>query len=98
MPDRGLRQIPLGNTFRSLSAKCAGYHVFEPRQARYGSRQVDVGAHRGAELASLVFRCLIESSQPKVNVILEINFDNAFDSINRQIMPAKSFEIHPEVN
>ena len=39
-PDGGLRPIAAGNTFRRLSAKCAGYHVFESRQARYGSRQV----------------------------------------------------------
>ena len=37
-PDGGLRPIAVGNTFRRLSAKCAGYHVFESRQARYGSR------------------------------------------------------------
>ena len=64
-PDGGLRPIAVGNTFRRLSAKCAGYHVFESRQARYGSRQVSVGTKRGAELASQVFHCLIGSPQPK---------------------------------
>ena len=42
-PDGALRPIAVGNTFRRLSAKCAGYHVFESRQTRYGSRQVGVG-------------------------------------------------------
>ena len=96
-PDGGLRPIAVGNTFRRLSAKCAGYHVFESRQARYGNRQVGVGTKRGAELASHVFRCLIESPQPKENVILKIDFENAFNSINRQFMLEKVFEIHPEV-
>ena len=32
-PDGGLLPIAVGNTFRRLSAKCAGYHVFESRQA-----------------------------------------------------------------
>ena len=59
-PDGGRRAIAVDNTFRRLSAKCAGYHVFESRQARYGSRQVGVGTKRGAELSSHVFRCLIE--------------------------------------
>ena len=36
-PDGGLRPIAVGNTFRRLSAKCAGYHVFESRQIRYGN-------------------------------------------------------------
>ena len=52
----------------------AGYHVFESRQARYGSRQVGVGTKKGAGLASHVFRCLIENPQPKENVILKIDF------------------------
>ena len=34
--DKGLRPIAVVNTFRRLSAICAGYHVFESRQARYG--------------------------------------------------------------
>ena len=48
-PDPGLRPIAVGNTFRQLSAKCAGYHVSESRQARYENRQVGVGTKRGAE-------------------------------------------------
>ena len=68
-PDGGLRLIAVGKTFRWLSAKCAGYYVFELRQARHGSRQVGLGTKRGAELASHVFRCLIESPQPKENLI-----------------------------
>ena len=66
-PDGGFRPIAIDKTFRQLSAKYAGYHVFESRQARYGNRQVGVGTKRGAELASHVFRCLIESPQPKEN-------------------------------
>ena len=96
-PDEGLRPIAIGNTFRRLSAKCAGYHVFESRQARFGNRQVGVGTKRGAELASHVFRCLIESPQPKENVILKIDFENAFNSINRKFMLEKVSEIHAEV-
>ena len=96
-PDGGLRLIAIGNTFHWLSAKCAGYHGFESRQARYGSRQVGVGTKKGAELASHVFRCLIESPQPKENVILKIDFENVFNSNNRQFMLEKTFEIRPEL-
>ena len=32
-PDGGLRPIAVSNTFRRLSAKCPGYHVFKSRQA-----------------------------------------------------------------
>ena len=96
-PDGGLRPIAVDIIFRRLCAKCSGYHVFESRQGRYGSQQVGVGTKRGAELASHVFRCLIESPQPKENVILKIDFENASNSINRQFMLEKVFEIHPEV-
>ena len=57
------KRILVGNTFRRLSAKSAGYHVFQSRQARYGNQEVGVGTKRGAELASHVFRCLIENPQ-----------------------------------
>ena len=60
-----IRPIVVNKNFRPLSAKCTGYNVFEIRQARYGNRQADAGTKRGAELASHVFRCLIESTQPK---------------------------------
>ena len=96
--DGGLRPIAVGNTFRRLSAKCARYHVFESRQAKYGNRQVGVGTKRGAELASLVFRCLIGSTQHNENVTLKVDFKNAFNSRNRQFMREKVFEIHPEVH
>ena len=64
-PDGGLHPIAVGNTFRWLSIRCAGYHVFESPQARYGSRQVGLGIKRGTALATQVFRCLIECHQPK---------------------------------
>ena len=96
-PEGRLRPIAVGNTFRRLSPNFAGNHVFELRQARYGNRQVGVGTKRGFKLALHVFRCLIESTQPKENVNLKFDFENAFNSINRQFMPEKIFEIHPEV-
>ena len=96
--DGGLRPIAVGNTVHRLSAQYAGYHVFESRQARYVSRQVGVGTKKGAELASDNFRCLIEIPQPKENIILKFDSENAFTSINRHFVLEKSFEIHPEVH
>ena len=48
-------------------------------------------------MASHVLRCLIKNPQPKENVILIIDFKKAFNSINRQFMLKKVFEIHPEI-
>ena len=83
------RPIVVGNTFRRLSAKCAGYHVFESRQEGYGNRQVGVGTKRGSELASHAFRCSIERPQPKENVFLKFDFESAFNSMNRLFMLEK---------
>ena len=51
-PEGGLCPIAVGKTFLRLFAKCAGYHVFESRQAKYGSRQIGVGTKRAAEVVS----------------------------------------------
>ena len=52
---------------------------------------------KGAELDSRVFRCLIETTQPRENVDLKVDFENVFELINRHFMLKKFFEIHPEV-
>ena len=48
-------------------------------------------------MASHVFRCLIGCPQTKENIILENDFEIAFNSNNRQFMLEKTFELHPEV-
>ena len=56
----------------------------ESRQARYRSRQECVGTKRGAELVYMF---------PLFNGTAQ----NAFNSINRQLLLEKTFERHPEV-
>ena len=96
-PDVWLCLISVGDILRRFSAKCDGYHVFESQLVRYGSRQLVVGTKTGAELASDVFRSLIESLKLEKNVILQTLFENIFNSINRQFMLEKTFELHPDV-
>ena len=45
-----------------------------------------------------MFRCLIESPQPKENVLLKIYFENALNSSNRHFMLAKFSETHTEIH
>ena len=70
---------PIEDFVLSLWAISAKYAVTmssnHVNQARYRSRQVRVGIKRGAELDSHVSRCLIESLQPKENVILKIDVE-----------------------
>ena len=95
-PNQGILPNAVGDTFRQVSANSARYHVFESRQARYGSQQVGVGTERGAEMASPVIRCLIESPQPK-KVISKTDFENVSSSMNPLFMLEKTFEILPAV-
>ena len=52
---------------------------------------------KGYRIGLTFFRCLIENPQLKENIILKIDFENDFNSINRQFLLEKTFEIHPEV-
>ena len=87
MPGGGLRLFIIGNTLQLTSAKCVGYH------ARYRSRRVGVGPKRSCEMASYVFRTLIESPNPKV-LILKISL-KTINPLNRQFTLEKNFEVHP---
>ena len=79
-PDGGLRPIAVGNIFRLLPAKCAGYHVFESRQARYGSRQVCVGTTKIPEVSAKTWQRTFrqknyaETSQAK-NICRNVSYD-----------------------
>ena len=45
----------------------------------------------------IFFACSIENHQPKENVRLKIDFENALNLINRQIILDKTFATHAEI-
>ena len=84
--DGGLRPIAVGNTIRRIASKCVGYNMAEQRAALFGETQVGCGTKRGAEIAAHLFRNLIESNSNKLDVILKLDFKNAFNSLNRETL------------
>ena len=85
--DGGLGPIAIGNTLRSIASKCAGSKALSERQNFFGNVQVGCGSKQGAEIAAHSFRNLIErNDNPKCNVFLKLDFKNAFNSLNREIM------------
>ena len=53
----------------------------------FGNVQVGCGTKRGAEIAAQSFRKLIErDNNPKCTVVLKLDFEIAFNSLNRETM------------
>ena len=82
-----MRPNAIGNTLRRIASKCAGSKALSDRQNFFGNVQVGCGTKRGAEIAAHSFRNLIErDDNPKCPVVLKLDFKNAFNSLNRELM------------
>ena len=77
--DDGIRPIAVGNTLRRIRSKCVSSFATDQRRIDFHGR----GTSRGAEIAAHVFRNLIENEQNPENVILKMDFKNAFNSLKR---------------
>ena len=80
----GVRPIAVGNTLRRLSAKCAGYCVKDARTASYRNIQLGYGTPRGAEAAAHAVRQYVCNNNQATRVMFKIDFNNAFNSLNRE--------------
>ena len=81
--DGGIRPIAVGNTLRRICAKCVSSFATDQRRIDFHGTQFGCGTSRGAEIAAHVFRSLIENEQNPENVILKVDFKNAFNSLKR---------------
>ena len=96
--DGGLRTIAIGNTLRRFASKRAGSEALSERQNYFGNVQVGCGTERGAESAAFCFRNLIErDDNPKCTVLLNLDFKNAFHSLNKEKMLNHVFSNRPEM-
>ena len=85
--DGGLKPIAIGNTLRRIASKCAGSKALSERQIVFENVQDECGTKRGAQIAAHSFRNLIErEDNPKCTVLLKIDFENAFNFLNRETM------------
>ena len=84
--DGGVRPIAVGNTLRRKCSQCVSSFATDQRRIDFHGTQFGCGTSRGAEIEAHVFRNLIENEKNPENVILKMDFKNAFNSLKRDKM------------
>ena len=84
-PDGGVRPIAVGRTLRRLAAKCLGNSVFEEMDSLLFPLQVGYGTRLGAEGAVHAARAYLTQLHLG-NLMLKLDFQNAFNSIRRDVI------------
>ncbi|KAF2884151.1 hypothetical protein ILUMI_22040 [Ignelater luminosus] len=84
--DGGLRPIAVGNVFRRLTAKLACHSVREDFGNYFRPHQVGFATQRGCEAAIHAVRTFANAPKNVGKVLLEIDYKNAFNSVERDVM------------
>ena len=99
--DGGVRPIAVGCTLRRLAAKCASHHALKELADLLSSRQLGYGVPWGVEAAVHATRKYIKDLQSD-QVILKIDFKNAFNCVRRDkmLLAVEEFisELHPFIH
>ena len=83
--DGGVRPIAVGCTLRHLAAKVASGKLLEDMGALLAPRQLGFGVKGGVEAAVHSARLYLRNLKPE-QVLLKLNFRNAFNSLRRDKM------------
>ena len=94
--DGGVRPIAVGCTLRRLAAKCASMHAVKVLQDLLAPRQLGFGVSRGVEAEVHATRIYLRSLQPD-QVLMKVDFKNAFNSVRRDKMLLAVEEFIPEL-
>ena len=94
--DGGVRPIDVGCTLRRLVAKCAGNHVMKAMGTLVAPHQLGYGVPLGAEAAVHAARIFLHNLQPG-QLIMKLDFRNAFNSLRRDKMVTLVEELVPEL-
>ena len=81
----GIRPIAVDQTLRRLVAKCAGFRIVESMGASLAPQQLGYGIPLGCEAAAHAARRYLDSMSP-VQLLLKLDFRNAFNSLRRDKM------------
>ena len=95
--DGGIRPIAVGNCLRRLVAKTAMARLSNDAAKMFRPHQLGVGIPTGAEAAAHATRRYINASHQANKVLLKIDFENAFNSIRRDIMLKKVKQHAPSI-
>ena len=94
--DGGVRPIAVGCTLRRLAAKCAGNQVMKAMGTLLAPHQLGYGVPLGSEAAVHAARIFLHNLQPG-QLIMKLDFRNAFNSLRRDKMVAVVEELVPEL-
>ena len=94
--DGGIRPIAMGCTLRRLSAKAAGRHISDTVGTPLTSHQLGVGTPYWAETAIHAARLYLQNLETN-QVILKLDFKNAFNNILRDRMLKAVMELAPDL-
>lgn len=84
--DNGIRPVACGNAFRRLSGKLACLHTHDDAHKYLNPHQVGVATKLGGERVVHAVRTYVNRYSRTNKIILKIDFQNAFNSINRTNM------------
>ena len=94
--DGGIRPIAVRCTLRRLSAKAAGRHISDTMGTLLTPCQLGVGTPYGAEAAIHASRLYLKNLETN-QVILKLDFKNAFNNIRRDRMLKAVMELAPDL-
>ena len=90
-PNGGIRPIAIGTTFRRLVTKLICQIIKSESGRIFRPQQLGFGTQMGCEKIIHTVRSFIHSSLDSENILLKLDFKNAFNTIERDIM-LKSFQ------
>ena len=97
-PCGGLRPIAVGETWRRLVGKTLAATIAEPIRAHLEPVQVGVGSKGGAEAIIHVARQWLHRNRSEVDkVLVTLDLENAFNSIDRSAFLAAARQICPGI-
>ena len=92
----GIRPIAIGYSWRRLAAKCANRHALRSLGDSLLPRQLGVGAPGGCEAAVHATRQFL-SYMPVDQVLVKLDFSNAFNCIRRDAVLAAVADSAPDI-
>lgn len=92
----GLRPIAVGYIWRRLAAKCANRYAVARLTAHFAPLQLGIGVPGGCEAAVHATRRFIGSMRPD-QVLVKLDFANAFNTLRRDVMLEAVHDSIPEL-
>ena len=87
----------IGLTLRRLAGKVAMFKLQDKCRQLFRPNQLGVGVPKGAEIAVHTVRHYLSQSQDKEEILLKVDFKNAFNTLRRDQILAKVKQHVPQL-